>query len=108
MLPEVDFRLGVSEAIKITPTREKILIEDLADILVPIVRSGTIDQVDSVVIYVGIALDIMKGYAREAIRARDAMALVDSAAVGIMRFDGVYFDSTRGRYVYRDGALIRL
>jgi len=108
IMPVVDFRLGVAEAIKTVAIRDKILVEDLADILAPIVHTGTIDQVDSVVLCVGTyALNIVKSYAREAIRARDAIAIIDPGAVGIMRPGGVYFETSRGRYVYRDGGLHR-
>lgn len=105
-LPKVNFRLGVYEASKVTSSVRKILLEDLADALAPIVHAGSIEQVAAVNVAVETwPLRIMHEYAREAIRARDAMACVDSTATGIMRPDGVYFESALGRFVYRQGRL---
>jgi hypothetical protein len=89
--------------------REKILVEDDMDILNKIVQHGIESDIPLARMYVrGPALAAMQKYAEIAIRARDAMTVIDQEATGVVRDDGVYFESAYGTFVYRHGQLEQL
>lgn len=113
----VNFRLAVYEASQLVANIHKILLEDVYEALEKIVSTGNAKQVGEVFAPVGHdALNVMHKRAIEAICARDAMAVIDPAAKGIMREAdskswgimreaAVYFESSLGEFVYRAGRL---